>query len=315
MRIHPVVVTISAVLTVLIAWWVFTRNMDFLEPPSPEKLAEIRAESKAAIPLAKNPPNPTVDPPSAPVAQLVTPKNPITPPSPSTLDLGDLSTPPVLDSYSNRVPDGPKVLFQLARALEASGAFQRALLCYERIIDLSTADPTQIEAAITEITRLRQSLANWNTDPIKAIPITINIGTGPRFEDELPKIIEDVQRELRNASSGILKFSTNLHIGETIEDGNSPTPLAIWLTNGEEPTQSTDVLSFTSNDPETLFPEILKTIFNLVRSTLTKGTSYNPAPEASEDPVKSLNSHITRLLWKEFGTLISSPPPATPTSR
>ncbi len=316
MRIHPLIVTSAAVLTVLIAWWLFTREMDFVTPPSEATLAAIRAESRASLPLSEDTiePSPSAPPPAAP-AELIRPKTSVTTASPSTLDLGDLATPPVLDSYSDRAPDGPDVLFQLARALEASGAFQRALLCYERVLDLSTADPTQVEAAITEIARLRNTLANWNTDPIKAIPVTIHIGTSPRFADDLPPIVDEIQRELRNASAGILRFSSEIHVGPTSQNENAPTPLAIWLTSGEENSASTDVLSFTTDNPETLTNEILKTTFNLVRSTLAKSTSYNPAPEASEDLLKSLNSHITRLLWKEFGNAISSPLPAITPAR
>jgi hypothetical protein len=65
------------------------------------------------------------------------------------------------------------------------------------------------------------------------------------------------------------------------------------------------VLSFTTEDPEGLRKDLLKTIFNLIRGHLSKAASYNPAPEALEDPKAALDSHITRLLWQEFGTLLN----------
>ena len=74
---------------------------------------------------------------------------------------------------------------------------------------------------------------------------------------------------------------------------------------GGEGTPSTDVLSFTTDDPEILNADLLKTIFNLIRAHLTKTASYNPAPEAVDDPMLALGSNITRLLWKEFGSLLN----------
>jgi hypothetical protein len=80
------------------------------------------------------------------------------------------------------------------------------------------------------------------------------------------------------------------------------------LTGGNKGNSSTDVLSFTSNRPETLHKDLLKTIFNLIRGQLSKSTSYNPTPEAMDDAQIALSSNITRLLWDEFGKTLNPPP-------
>jgi hypothetical protein len=69
-------------------------------------------------------------------------------------------------------------------------------------------------------------------------------------------------------------------------------------------------LSFTTNNPDNLNNEILKTLFNLIRGHLSKSTSYNPAPEAIDDAKIALSSNITRLLWNEFGKKMNPTPKA-----
>ncbi len=303
MRI-PLSLAIPVILiTVALIWWGGTRKMDFLTPPSEARLEQIRAEALASLPVSR------VEDDAISVKVALPDGDPA--PSDATriepVDLGDIKSPPVLDTYSDRAPEGAAKLIALARALEGEGAFQRALLAYERALDLSQPDPEQIQTAIAAIRLLRPTLPRWNNDKKAALPIVIHIGTGEKFADVLPEILGQITADLNNASSGLIDFSYKLNIGRSIRTTDAPTPVALWITGAGEKAPSTDVLSFTTDDPEILNADLAKTIFNLIRGHLLKSASYNPAPEAFDDPMVALNSNITRLLWKEFGTLLNPP--------
>ncbi len=305
MRIPLFIAIPACLLTIALFWWTSTRDMDFLTPPSEAQLQAIRNEALASLPVSiiQNDAI-SVKVPNPDAADPIPDPEPIAEP----VDLGDTTTPPVLDTYSNRAPDGADKLIALAKALEQAGAFQRSLLAYERVLDLSQGNPEQIQTAIIEIQRLRPTLANWNTDESAMIPLVVHIGTGEKFAEILPEILDRVMKDLHNASSGLLEFTYDLNIGRSIQTTDAPTPVAVWITGTGEGAPSTDVLSFTTDDPDSLGKDLLKTAFNLVRGGLAKSTSYNPAPEASEDPLLSLDSHITRLLWKEFGASLTPEP-------
>jgi hypothetical protein len=305
MRIPLLAAIPLCLLTVALIWWMGTRNMDFLTPPSEARLSQIRAEALASLPVSRleddaisikvAPPDGAPDVPD-PTARL------------DPADLGDIKSPPVLDTYSDRAPEGSEKLGALAAALEQAGAFQRALLAYERILDLAESDPEQIQSAVSAIRRLKPTLPDWHPDPENAVQAVIHIGTGEKFADFMPGILTEIIRDLNTASSGIVKFSHELHIGRSIQTTDAPTPVALWITGPGDDAISTDVLSFTTENKETLRNDLLKTAFNLVRAHLAKSASYNPAPEALDDPLAALESHITRLLWNEFGKTLSPQP-------
>jgi len=305
MRIPLYAAILLCLLTVSLIWWAATRDMNFLTPPSEARLNEIREEALASLPASRleddaisinvAPPDDTITIPDT-TAQV------------EPADLGDITSPPVLDSYSDRAPEGSVKLLALAAALEKAGAFQRALLAYERILDLSESDPEQIQSAVSSIRRLKPTLPDWNADPETATQAVIHIGTGEKFAEVLPDIIAEITRDLNTSSSGIVRFTHELHIGRTIQNAEAPTPVALWITGPGEDALSTDVLSFTTDEPETLRNDLTKTYFNLVRGHLSKTASYNPAPEALDDPLAAMESHITRLLWKEFGKSLNPKP-------
>ncbi len=307
MRI-PFYITIpSCLLIVLIVWWISTRHIDFLTPPTQAQLEIIHNKTIASLPISKSQPE---------VTAVATPNLPNIEQSandPSVvyegaIDIGDLSPPKDLDTYSERAPDGAAKLLKLAAELEQQNAPQRALLANERVLDLSQANPQQIYLAQHNIRRISPSLPAWNQDSKATHPIVIHIGTGQKFAKVLPEIMESITQELHSSSSGLIHCKIELNIGESIRTNDAPTPVALWMTGKSKSSPSTDVLSFTSNNPDTLRKELLKTIFNLIRGQLSKSTSYNPAPEAVDDPQIALSSNITRLLWNEFGKTLNPPP-------
>ncbi len=124
----------------------------------------------------------------------------------------------------------------------------------------------------------------------------------------MPEILDGIITDLNKASSGLVVFSHELNIGRSVQSKGAATPVAVWITGLGKDAPTTDALSFTSVDAETLREDLLKTVFNLTRGHLSKNTSYNPAPEALEDPLTALQSNITCLLWKEFGTALNPKP-------
>ncbi len=305
MRVPLPIAILLALITISLTWWLNTRHYDFLSPPSEAEIDTIRREALASLVT----PSSTQD---AISIKIPIPDNTNTTNDPLTslepIDIGDITSPPALDSYSDRAPEGAETLLRLAAALENEKALERATLALERVLDLSQASPEHIQEAATSIRRIRPSLTPWNSDPQKSHPAIIQIGTSEKFAEILPEILEKITTELNTASSGLVLFSYKLNIGKSIQNKNAPTPIAVWINGqGEEPI-STDVLSFTSDDQETLHHEILKTTFNLIRSHLSKNTSYNPAPETLDDPLPAIQSHITRLLWNEFGNNLNPKP-------
>ena len=304
MRVPFLIAIPTCLIMVVLIWWLGTRNMDFLAPPSEAKLQQIRSEALAALPVS------TMQDDAISV-RIPTPQPDTTVPEPTAemevVEIGDVSTPPLLDSYSDRAPDGSGKLLALADALEKQGSFQRALLAYERVLDLSQSNPEQIQAAINSIQRLKPTLPLWNSDPATAVPITIHIGTGIKFSKILPEILDGVTSDIATASSGLVKPTYKLNIGRSIQDTEAPTPVALWITGDANGSPSTDVLSFTTDDPDTLRDDLLKTTFNLIRSHLAKSASHNPAPEITDEPLPALENNITRLLWKEFAHLLNPP--------
>jgi hypothetical protein len=296
-------VVILLVLTVVGGiWWKNTRHMDFMTPPSEARLVEIRQSVESSFSNAKR-----VEPIAVPVVEPPPPPPPPPEPPKPVIDLGDLTTPPTLQSYGEISAQGTDHLIELATALEEKGEFQRALLAWERVIDLTKPDAAQSATAISAIKRLRPTLPDWNTKPETAIQIHLQAGTGRKQAKTLTPILEGVARDLESASSGIVKIKTTVTPGKT---SKALTPVALWLTGPGKKPVSTEVLSFTVESPDKLKEEISKTVFVLVRTYLGKSTAYTPPAElgAGENPKEALAFRITRLGWSEFATSLNVPP-------
>lgn len=281
--------------------------MDFLTPPTEAELQAIRVRVESSLPRADQVDDaisaPVQTPPPAP------PPPPEEKPKP-VIELGDLQTPPTLQNYAELSPKGAEYLIELATLLEQKGEFQRALLAWERVIDLTKPDPSQAATAISAIKRLRPSLPNWNPKAVTATPLSLRAGTSKKLAKTLTPILEGVARDLEQASSGILKIKTNVTASKISTTTMGPAPLAIWLAGSEKKSISTEVRSFTVNSPDTLRDDLFKTVFLLVQSHLRRDTAYTPPADLAgdESPQDALNFRITRLCWSEFATTLNLPP-------
>lgn len=303
----PIPVVILLVLAVVGGvWWRNTRHMDFMTPPSETRLELIRAQARQSLPEVKE-----ADEPEEPVVVAPpAPPPPVEPPKPE-IDLGDLASPPTLVDYGVRAPQGAPHLIDLATALEEKGEFQRALLAWERVLDLGKPDDDQLTTALSAVKRLRPTLPDWNTKPETTIVITLHAGTGKKLAKTIVPVLEDVARDLERASSGIVKVKTQVTAGKTSAKG--ATPVALWLAGPQKKSASTEVLSFTVEKPEALREEVLKTVYQLIRAHMARTTAYTP-PSASaegESVQEALSTRVTRLCWSELATSLNLPPKKT----
>jgi hypothetical protein len=223
------------------------------------------------------------------------------------VDLGDLTAPMTLQIYGEITPQGSTHLIELAMTLEEKSEPRRALLAWERVLDLTKPDETQAATAIAAIKRLRPTLPDWNLKPETAITITLHAGTGKKLAKTLTATLESVARDLERASAGIVKVKHAVTAGKTTSAGKEPVPVALWLTGPDKKSSSTETLSFTVGSPETLRQEVLKTVFLLIQNHLKSATAYTPpvALTDGEDPLDALKFRVTRLCWSEFAAAMN----------
>ncbi len=301
----PIPVVILLVLTVVGGlWWNYTRNLDFMTPPTAQQLAEVRQKIESSFPQVE-----MGDAISVP-EHVEAPPPPPPPPLPPPVDLGDLSVPPALDSYVERATEGPHALIRLARALEDKGEFQRALLAWERVVDLAKPDDSQYATALAAIRRLRPTLPDWNLKPEAALAIELHAGTGKQLAKELGPVLEGVARDLVRASSGVLTVKSVVTAGKT-NQVKGAVPVAMWLTGPGKNATSSDVLSFTVASPDALRDQVASTVFQLVRSYLAKATTFTQplSPVVGETMVEAMENRVTRLEWSAFGVWLNTPQP------
>lgn len=307
MRVPISIVLLLAFSVVSVTWWLGTRDHDFLSPPSPEKLALARLEASKIGSVSAPNDLPALStegpPPKAPEPDA--PKEP-------EIKLGSLDTAPGLEAYAVDSQQGAEHLVKLATALEAKGSFQRALLAWERVIDLGRAEADTRLTAIAAVKRLRPTLPSWNIDPEGAIPIILHAGTGPATAPTLKPLLEEACRLLGDASDGVVFVTPELAVGKKAVDASGPAPIAIWFSGAAKDSPSSEVLSFTVNDPAMLRDQLLRTLYKLVSGLLAGKTAYTPplALQSGDEPVDALTHRVTRLCWREMAAALNLPPPA-----
>jgi hypothetical protein len=304
----PIPVVLLLILAVVGGtWWKNTRHMDFITPPTQARLEATRLKAEASLPRVER----VKDAISIPKLVKAEEPPPVEPPKP-VIDLGDLTTPPTLQSYGELSPKGAAHLIEHATALEEKDEAQRALLVWERVIDLTKPDASQAATAISAIKRLRSRLPIWNAKPEGAIPITLNASTSKKQAKTFAPILEAIARDIERASSGIVKIKTTMKVGKA--STKNPPPIALWLAGSDKKSTSTEILSFTVDSPEALRNSLLKTTYQLVINHLARATAYTPptALTPTENPQEALVSRITRLCWSEFATAMNEPAKKSP---
>ncbi|WP_338287653.1 hypothetical protein [Luteolibacter sp. LG18] len=311
MRVPVYIVLLLVVAVVGLVWWQGTLTYDFTTPPTEAKLAQVRAEAARDF----SPASPQDAPKRAAVdGQAPNDEGAAEAPKEPEIDLGNIETAPGLEAYAVDSPKGSDHLVKLATALEAKGAFQRALLAWERVLDHGSTDPVNYAAALASVKRLRPTLPAWNIDPEGAIPVVIHAGTGPATATALKPELEAAAREIGAASEGILAVTVDIAVGKKSPNPTGPAPVALWLSGSAKEAPATDALSFTVDNPANLRKQVLSTIYSLVGGQLKRKTAYVALPELSEDenPADALHHRVTRLCWRELGAGLNLTPPPPP---
>ncbi len=310
MRVPLPIAIILSLIVIGVVWWRGTAGIDFLTPPSDAELAAIRNRVEMSLPQA-NLRDDAISVPDTP-PPLPEPVVIEKPPEPE-IDLGDLSSAPGLSAYAEFGEKGSSYLIELASLLESEGQFQRALLAWERVLDSTDADPAQAAAAMAAARRLRPTLPDWNVDPQGAVSITLHAGTGKKLAASLEPILAQVAKDIGRASSGILAVEISVASGTSSLDEDGPTPVAMWISGTGEGSSSTDVLSFTVKDLETVEPEVMRTVILLVRNHFEKSRTLTaPTVPPRDEPARTaLELRVTRLSWQSFGRALGPPAPAT----
>ena len=214
---------------------------------------------------------------------------------------------PQLAEYRNQAVTDPALLLELARQLETQGKLQRSLLAWERLLDSAATDDARTAEAIQTIKRLRPALPQWNMDPAKTIAITLHAGAGKSTAVILTPVLEEIARDLEQASSGILKITASVKAGHDIPKSRGPAPIALWISGPGVAANSTGVLASTIGPDENLREDVLKTLLRIIRSYLSRTASLT-VPEtggADDNPLDSMQSRITRLGWFELGSRLN----------
>jgi hypothetical protein len=308
-RVPLSIVFLLSFAVVSVTWWHGTRDHDFLTPPSAEKIAQARQEA-ARIGMVTTPNDLSIQPtaqdeqPPKP-AELEVQKEP-------EINLGSLETSPGLEAYAVDSQQGADHLTKLAMALEARGSFQRALLAWERVVDLGKADADTQLKAVESIKRLRPTLPSWNIDPEGSIPLVLHAGTGPATAPALKSLLEESAHLLGKASDGIVVVTPEIAVGKKAVDASGPAPIAVWFSGPAKDSPSSEVLSFTVADPAALRDQLLRTLYKLVTTQLSGKTAYTPplTLQSTDEPVEALTNRVTRLCWREMAAALNLPPAA-----
>ena len=304
-RVPIPVVAVLALAAVALPWWQGTRHMDFLTPPSETVLARVRA--RAAITQQEKSRLFSIGRDLKEKAAIESPIR-----AAPAINPGDPASPAPLDAYAGHAAEGAGAYITLAVHLEEQGGNARALLAWERVLDICRPDDTQRQAAMSGIRRLRPVVAPWNIDPVaaKAIVLEATVPSGVPA-DALEEILTKCAHELNRHSSGLLRFEPRVERPE--RKGTQTAVLSLQLTAEGPGAASTGFLDFPlPPEPDLLKREILSGVYKLVTSQLAATSDLAPpAPLAdSENPSAALEVKITRLCWEEFGkSLLPGNPP------
>lgn len=322
----PVVILLSLG-AVALPWWLGTRHMDFLKPPTEFQLARLRSDVSSSFPKRSGSTAAARSP-----EQERSIQSPIKPAP--MIDPGDPHAPAGLDAFREHAAKGAKAFIELAVHLEGQGGNARALLAWERVLDVCQPDASQRAAAIAGVERLRPLAAPWHVDPLeeKVLVLEAAVPEGSAGE-ALESVLAECAATLDRHAAGLLRFESRVErpapkpapkpprgskkpakpaAGEA---GPAPPPpvLSVQILLDEasdSPAGRVEVPA--SDDPEQLRREILAAAYKLVSSQLAATTDFTPpqplGPET--DPSVALGTRITRLCWSEFGkTFVPADPP------
>ncbi len=315
MRIPVPLVISSCVLAAVVTWYFGTRHADFTKPPTKAEKEKIVRDWKAdnesdvSLDLSKKTAVNTseeVKKTQASTEKKTTEsvKNDI-----PKIPLGDIEASPKLSEYGEFGDLGAQALIQLATDLEGKHANERALLAWERVLDSTLSNQTQIKQASEAIKKLKPSVGAWNPDPTSELTITLHAGSSTENKEALRDALDATAAVITEASGYILHVKTELSVKKKSNGIKLPrTPVAIWFTHSTTSPKrkivKTPPLSFMA-DPsqkEMLANQFQAAVYALISAHMAETTNYAKFPEypAGVTPDELLKYYVTRLMWREF---------------
>jgi len=295
----PICIT-SCLLVVVLTWWLGTRNRDFMTPPSDAELVKVRLEASQSNPTAQGLGDAlspiTAGHEQAPIA-VVLPEH--------------VNRAPQLEDYLDEAKHGAAYLMDLAKLLSTDHP-ERALTCWERVLDSSKADEEQRRRAARAIVQLKKSVRPWNEQAGDGIPVVIEVGTGPAAAALVEPILEQIATSIGTCSSGVLHVTKKISTGseDMIENGRSP--VAMWISGAGSNAASTDVVSFfiPVGASEGLSERIQTEIYRIIRHHIGQMDNFQPLPKPDDQysPDKLLEGYVTRMVWKYLGESLQKSP-------
>lgn len=308
-RVPLPVVILLAIAVVAGTWWGATRQMDFLTPPTAERLAITRQLATTWLPRAEvQLPSVAPEPPEvdrSPPRRIET-----RPPRPAS-ETAERN--PKLDTYVERAAKGSRHLIELANLMDASGDRQRALLAWERVLDSCKPGSTHYAAALTATRRLRGLVPAWR-ERNAPFEVVVHVNTTAAGEASVKPVLEKVRVELEQASAGILKVGAELTATRKVGKGVRSLPVSLWLSGAGDEPRKTETLSFLVKRSTNLQGELQRQLFKVVVGQLgARGKALGAAAAVEDEtPLDALSFRITRLRWFEFGRALNPAPAPAP---
>ena len=221
-------------------------------------------------------------------------------------DVGDLLSAPGLESYANLAEKGTAYLIALATTLETKGELQRALLAWERVVDIVTTDDSQYDTAIKAIQRLTPMVPNWNIDPSNTLVIILDAGCDRETAKILRPILDEAAAILTSSSSGILQVQAKINEGPAPAKDAAKLPIALWFSGVTEHATQSVTVTIPSEYPDVaqLRSTLLLSLYKLIREDIDAKTAFTPPRDVTsgQDPASLFPLSITRLAWQEFAS-------------
>jgi hypothetical protein len=307
-RVSLLIVLPLCAATIAAIWWRGTRNINFLAEPSEAELEQAREQTRNSVPgRSKLFSVPSVNASDEPVIPDPIRERP-------QIDPGDSNKPPTLTTYAEDVDKGPAAVIQLAAYVEDTGYPARALIAWERVLDLCHPDEAQRNAALEGIQRLRPSAPLWNADPTNAKRLRLEVTVPPKAATpELTATVKSVADELESITAGLVKFDSKI---EMTKKGNPFKGLSLKITGpgDKPPVTGTFVLDQVPATQDVIVYQLFSGIFKLVAAQVAETTSFTApvAPPPGGDPRTALWQRVTRLSWLEFAKTLQPPPTPEP---
>lgn len=282
------IVLILSLGVILGVWWIGTRDLDFMTPEGLQ--AELPVQEEMVIPETGPAPGVVIEEEIV-SGEVEKPKEEI--------ELGDLQATPGLFEYLEVATQGVDRLFALAEKLEEKGENERALLAYERVIDATQASPEELEKAAKKVKELSPDYGFWVFDPRGRKQLTLNLGTARSESEDLRDAGHQLVELVTQSSGGQIELFINLQTADPT-DAVPQGPIALWISEGEESSVNTSVLSITPGPESQLVSEIALGVYRLVRGRLVKEGYPAEQLAGRVPPLDLIDYHLTRRMWADF---------------